>query len=452
MPGLRASYRAIDADVEFRYADEHEFCMARAYWPAGAVGGVYIVFGTMAAQPTIWDTEYDPDTVIDPDDIEPFLSAGIAFVRADIPIGPQTAVTSRHPFRRLPDNWRMAARVVQFIKTHALDRSICGVDLPVQARKYAVSGTSGGAHIAAMLGFAPDGAMPYDVAAPWNMDAYVERASHRIGAMVLLDFATADFRLFSGGVSAAAVPFFRVAEGLYPDTRGVAGASRLETISDEDKLSASVLPIVDADFQENRNVWIFVNSSAQSMEEASYLGSGATFSYTSLASGSNSGAVRIQVTTSTGKFATIKLIQVGTNGQTYVYAEPDSGTVIADFTGSLDLVNAASAIVGTLTAYSVQGKDTQKAYVTRSAALALIGDDPVTEFTTPHRVDFSALLQRSRYAIRDRHGLGSVWNDLYHIGSAYPAQISGDLAAYPYNNVGTLTASIVAWLEEVMDL
>jgi len=461
VPGLKTTYNAINADVEFQYSDDSEFCRARAFWPADNVGiaGIIVSFGTLAAQPSIWNADYDPDATYDSTAIDAYLTAGLAYVRVDFPINPETSVDSRHPYLRLPDNWRLAGKAIQYMKTHAEDGLLTGtksVTLPTLASKYVVNGTSGGAHVAAMLAFAPDGALPYDSTAPWNLSPWTLRHSHRVAGCILYDFATADFRLFAGGVSAAAIPFLGVSERYYPDTRGVESIKRLATVSDEDKLTVSVMPLVEADYEENRHIGVFVNSSVQALEEASYLGSGATMQYASLSSGSATGAVKIRDKATPGSFATIMLALVGSDGQTYVYAEPDSATTIAMLTGkTIEFVSAGGTAIGEVTSYSIQGRDTQKTFVTKTAALATIdaaAGSPVPEFVTPHRIDFSAMLERARNTVMSRHSLDSVWKDAYYLGSAYPAQISGDTPAFPYNPTGTLAGTVVSWIQDELGM
>ena len=463
MPGARATYNAINFDVEFRYSDDHEFCVAQAIFPSDAVDivGVYITFGTLIAQPFIWNADYDNDTEVDSTTIETLIAAGIVYVRADFPKGPANAVDSRHPFMRLPDAWRSAGKVVQYMKTHALDGRITGTrsrTLPVDHRGYVVSGDSGGAVVAGMLAFASDGALPYDKDASWNMSPWKLTASHRVAGCALFDFPTGDFRIFADSISSAAMPFFGVAERFYPDTTGVNDIQRFEVLSDENKLAASLVPMAQLDLEENRTLGVFLSSSAQGVDESSYRGSGATFGYSALASGTTAGAVKVTVNADPTKVATIKLIQATFAGTTtYIYAESDSGTVIADFTGTLNLLNAAGATVGTLTSasgYTIVGEDTQRAYVTKQAVLATIDaapGEPIAELTSPHRVEHSALLQRARELIRDRHGLTGNWHDRYYIGSAYPAQISGDSAAFPYNNTTSDILALLAWMQEELD-
>lgn len=462
MPGIRTDYKAIYTDVEFRYSDAHEWCVAQALIPSVDITGVLYIFrgGGMISQPFIWDADYDYDAVwpIDDDTLDTYMADGVMVVRVEYPNGPQGTVGSRHqPYYRFPDNWRLAGKAIQYVKSHATDGRITGSrtkTIPTDVRKHIAQGQSAGASIAAMLAFAPDGSLPYDNSTvTWNFDPFRLTESHRVGGCILYDFPTIDFRLFSDDISSAAIPFLAVSERVYGSTRNNT-VKKIATLTDEQLLAASVLPLVQLDLQENRTLSVMALSNATSLVEASYLGSGLTFEFV-LATGTTTGAATICVNATPTKSATIKLIDAGSGGELYLYAEPASGTVIDDWTGALDIKNAGGTVIGTIIdaayadgGYDVQGYDSQPEFVTRQESLtamdaAIAAHTGVAEFSLPHHVDFTALLKREREVIRDRHAIPTAnWTDAYYMGSHYPAQISGDNPAPPY----LTTDPVPAWL------
>jgi hypothetical protein len=467
MPGTRASYSALDADFWFRYSDLHEWCKAAIFLPEDDVDiiGVVITFRSpQTNSPGIWGIDYSPGGgIVDPTEVEAYLAAGIVMVAAEIPSTPDNAVDSRHQFLRLPDNWLIAARLPAFLKTNAANGRVTGSRsrvLPTATNRYVTEGTSGGADIAAKIALAPDGAIPYDKDLSWNTDPYVLRYSHRVGGAILFDLATVDFSLFTNAISSAAISFFAVAERAYVEQIGTSTIGRFDDVPIEDKLAASLLPMIELDLVENRHVGFFVNGSAQDTSEASYRGSGLTIKIAALTTGTTANAATVRVVAEPTKLATVKLVSTGSDASIYVYAEPDSGTNLADWyvgvTPSikpLEFLNAGGTVIGTATPLSsgVKGLDTQKTFVTGAESLvamdaAKLTGASVAEFTTPHRIDFSKLMQRARERIRDSRGLTSTWRDEWYLGGVYPAQISGDDPAYPYNPVGSLAIATTAWL------
>lgn len=456
MPGTRATYSAIYSDVEVRYSDAHEWCVMQVLVPSVTITGVLCIFrgGGMISQPFIWDADYDPATEWGPEDTDALLGAGVLLVRVEYPNGPQGTLGSRHtPFMRFPDNWRVAAKAIQFIKTHAEDGLITGSaskTIPTDPRSYLVQGQSAGASMAAMIAFAPDGSIPYDDSLSWNVDPYAVKFSHRVGGCLLYDFPTIDFRLFSDDISSAAIPFLAVSERAYGSTRDNT-FRKIAVLPEADRLASSLLPLVQLDLQENRTIGVLAISNATSKYEASYLGSGLTFEF-SLASGTTTGAAKVRVVATPTKFATIKLIEAGAGGALFMYAEPDSGTNYEDWFDvnnqpePIELVNSGGGVIGAITDYTVEGDDNYKTFKTREEALAIIdaAGSEIPQFVYPHHVDFSALLKRERETIRDRHGISSAtWYDEYYLGSHYPAQISGDTPAPPY----LTTNPALAWIE-----
>lgn len=381
MPGTRATYNAIYSDVEVRYSDLHEWCVMQVLVPSVAITGVLCIFrgGGMISQPFIWDADYDPAATWGPDDIDTLLGDGVMIVRVEYPNGPQGTLGSRHtPFMRFPDNWRIAAKAIQFIKTHAEDGLITGSaakTIPTNHRKYIVQGQSAGASMAAMIAFAPDGAVPYDDSLSWNVDPYAVKFSHRVGGCILYDFPTFDFRLFSDDISSAAIPFLAVSERAYGSTRNTT-FKKIAVLPEADRLASSLMPLVQLDLQENRSLGVLALSNATSLYEASYLGSGLSIEFT-LASGTTTGATKVRVVATPTKFATIKGFYAGAGGSLYMYAEADSGTNYADwFTGStpnaIELVNSGGTVVGTINGaaladggYDLMGDDTYKTFKTR---------------------------------------------------------------------------------------
>jgi hypothetical protein len=457
MPGVRATYNAIYSDVEFRYSDAHEWCVAQALIPSVTITGVLYVFrgGGMISQPFIWDADYDPAATWGPDDTDALLTAGVMIVRVEYPNGPQGTLGSRHqPFYRFPDNWRIAGKAIQFVKTHATDGRITGTTtktIPTNYRKHLAQGQSAGASMAAMLAFAPDGALPYDNSTvTWNNDAFRVTESHRVGGCILYDFPTIDFRLFADDISSAAIPFLAVSERAYGSTRNTT-FKKIAVLPEADRLASSLLPLVQLDLQENRSLGVMLLSNATSKYEASYLGSGLTLEFT-LATGTTTGAVTVRVTADTAKSATIKSIDAGAGGALFMYAEPGASTNIADWFDinnevvPIELVNSGGTIIATITDYTIEGDDTYKTFKTREEALAIIdaAGSEIPQFVYPHHVDFSALLKRERETIRDRHGIPAAnWYDEYYLGSHYPAEISGDTEAPPY----LTTNPALAWIE-----
>lgn len=463
MPGLRSSYDALNADYWFRYSDMHEWCKAAIFLPEDGVDIIGVVIRFRSPQtnsPGIWLLDYSPGIdLIDTTEVEAYLEAGIAVVAAEIPGTPDNAVDSRHQFVRLPDNWLLAARLVQFLKTHATDGRVTGSTarvMPTADNRYAAEGTSGGADIAAKLALAPVGSIPFDQDISWNTDPYAVRYSHRIGGAILFDLATTDFTLFNNAISSAAISFFGVAERFYVENIGSSTNARFDLVPYADKLAASILPVVELDFEENRGVGLFVNGSAQSMEESSYRGSGLTIRIDTMTTGTAENAATVRVAAETSKSATVKSVSVGTDGNIYVHAEPGSSTNKADwFTGSnvkpLEFLTSGGTSIGTATPTGLEGVDTQKTFLTGTQALAAIdvakaAQTSIAEFISPHRIDFSKQLQRARHAIRDARDLSSSWRDEYYIGSVYPAQISGDQPAYPYRTTGSLAETVTTWL------
>ena len=463
MPGVRATYNAIYSDVEFRYSDAHEWCVAQALIPSVTITGVLYVFrgGGMISQPFIWDADYDPAATWGPDDTDALLTAGVMIVRVEYPNGPQGTLGSRHqPFYRFPDNWRIAGKAIQFVKTHATDGRITGTTaktIPTNYRKHLAQGQSAGASMAAMLAFAPDGALPYDNSTvTWNNDAFRVTESHRVGGCILYDFPTIDFRLFADDISSAAIPFLAVSERAYGSTRNTT-FKKIAVLPEADRLASSLMPLVQLDLQENRSLGVLALSNATSLYEASYLGSGLSIEF-ALASGTTTGATKVRVVATPTKFATIKGFYAGAGGSLYMYAEADSGTNYADWftTGvpnAIELVNSGGTVIGTINGaalgdggYDLMGDDTYKTFKTREEALAIIdaAGSEIPQFVYPHHVDFSALLKRERETILDRHGIPAAnWYDEYYLGNHYSAEISGDEPAPPF----LTTNPALAWIE-----
>lgn len=463
MPGARASYSALNADFWFRYSDVHEWCKAAIFLPEDGVDIIGVVIRYRSPQtnsPGIWLLDYSPSVeLVDATEVEAYMAAGIAMVAAEIPGTPDNAVDSRHQYVRLPDNWRIAAILPQFLKTHASDGRVTGSKsrvLPTSEHRYAAEGTSGGADIAAKIALAPIGSIPFDKDITWNTDPFAVRYSHRIGGAICFDLATTDFTLFNNAISSAAISFFGVAERFYVENIGSSTTARFDSVPYEDKLAASILPVVELDYAENRSVGLFVNGSAQSMEESSYRGSGLTMRISAMTTGTAENAATVRVAAETSKSATVKMVSVGTDGFIYVHAEPGASTNKADwFTGSnvkpLEFLSSGGTTIGTATPTGLEGVDTQKTFLTGTQALAAIdvakaAQTSIAEFTSPHRIDFSKQLQRARHAIRDARQLTASWRDEYYIGSAYPASISGDQPAYPYRTTGSLAETVTTWL------
>ena len=211
-----------------------------------------------------------PSTLIFQDDDDYprlLLAAGFAVLWFEWPMGWQPESSAGNQLRsppctRFPDLSRRFARFVQQVKTMAGDQraayNITGDPAHTLATaddQCGLVGISSGSLEAGWTGLQPDGAFPYwpRSSPAQRFDRWMSRYSHRVKTLSLTD-SMADFRLFQttgGGVSGNLMPRFGNQE------RFVASPA-LSEVSLETLADASILPLIEADHLENRELCIWM--------------------------------------------------------------------------------------------------------------------------------------------------------------------------------------------------
>lgn len=453
MPGARSTYTARTADYHIPYSDEHPWCGLDVFLPDGDIKAVwaYDRGGGNISEPNVWDRwGFDPDAGAGETGtfIEAMLDAQVAYVRVEYPNGLQPIYTSRHhPTVREPHNWIFTQRAFQFMQTHALDGWITGSrsrTLPVDYRGYFFAGPSAGALNAAMVALSPRGHIPYDALFRRNFGRFAVAADGMIrGAWC--DDLPAEFMTYGNDLSANTLPFFGDSGRLLGDdanNRAIVNATRASRLRREDRRDIGPLLLAQLRAASHQHVSLVINTSGSSNLEASYFGSGLTFSVTA-STGSHAGATSISVTSTPAVTATVKKIVDLGGGVLRVYAEPNASTFLAQWTGNLTLGGAS------ITAYTVAGNDSRKTFLTRAqsnAVLEAADYGPFQDLVTPHHVAGAGALASEREAFFAALGVANP--DRYYLGSEYPAEISGDTPCTAYDSTFDRADEALDWMAD----
>jgi hypothetical protein len=187
---------------------------------------------------------------------ERFLDSGWAYVHVLWPMGWMTKTLQYQPAMRHPRIQRVMAGVIQHLKTRAAaqrDRDNITGDaahsLATDSAQYVVNGVSSSSDNWGYAIHQPDGSLPYDPfeSPSHRSDFWQRRFNHRVGAAILVDLFS-DLRWLDPTLqSANMIPLFG-APDRYNEAPKI-GEVSLETLRD-----ASMLPQVELDLPENREI------------------------------------------------------------------------------------------------------------------------------------------------------------------------------------------------------
>lgn len=286
MAGVQSAYTYRTADVVFYYAP-YRWCRAAMWLPEGvddltnipvyihAHGGGWIVTPSLSYMNNQIDRELAPGALSPTD---PLLQAGYAVVFMEYPLAAQAISNNRAwPCARYPFIPRAMGRCVQFIKTHAQDGFFNGASLATDASRYVLAGGSAGAIMATWVALQPTGALPFFKDRPQTLDdIFAYRFSHRVGGNVCYEGACEFGKFASDGISAAAIVYFGFSED-YKTSPKFSG------VSPEVKRQASTLPLLEANYEENKSVGFYVKFDDGSLGvPSSSLGSGSVLTLSSV--------------------------------------------------------------------------------------------------------------------------------------------------------------------------
>jgi hypothetical protein len=462
--GTQTNYCAKNADVVLRYAN-HPQCIVRLWFPDGYAAledmPVFIVLpGGGWDQPHVdtYASIHQPETALlgggATSIYDAMLNAGWVIGRAEYPHGIHVDGESRvHPTSRWPEIPRYIGRCIQFLKTHALNGRITGSrasTLATHYSRYILAGDSAGGIEALYVAHQPDRWLPYDdrLVSAGGFDPFVYRYNHRVRGVYVTD-AGCDFTKWaSNAVSASALTRFGARENFFVNPA-------YGMIEPEQKRVSSPLPLVEANYAENRNVGIWQEMNEGSITDGqtnpttgasgSYLGSGTVVTTTAITGTFQVGETVTGSVTGTGTFK-----GSNTDGSTkYLYIERGSTAV---FSGTL----TGGTSGATCTVGGCEGNNNRLAFLDYDEALEIWDEagetGEIADCRAVHEQIHGAALKRACDTNDSYNGITSSLHR-HWIGNDYVAGISGTghTAAFTWNGLSHAT-EYMSWVQDTLGI
>lgn len=462
MSGLRAEYNAENADRYLQYAPD-PWCYAHFWFPDGYQSLTNMPLcvripggGWDGAHDTLYLNVHSPkDVVFDSDDLlNDLLDRGWVVAFLDYPPGININAYSRfHPVSRWPATSRRIGQFIQFCKTHAEDGLITGsVDstLSTSHTRYLLDGNSAGAIESMWVALQPDKALPYydRFVQTGGRNQFVYLYNHRVRAVLNTDGVPDMTKFEADTISSAAMPRYRPRENSFTSPAFLGVTAR-------QKRQSSVLEMIEANYDENKHVGIFVNlkdgsaadgqSNPQTGCQGSYLGSGSALTYV-VGSGALTGTPIVGETI-TGASTGSAVVKAHNTDLGIIYCERSSSAVFSGI-----ITGATSGCSLTSSGYVLSGNNNRLAFLDYDAALALVDaagpEGEVTDFTHVHEVLGGAQLKRALSANDAKNGIAL---HRFYLGNDYVAGLSGDTPSFFWSGL-SYNEEALDWIENVLGI